>query len=136
MKYDSAGLSEIEIPVEKNLVINITDNGDLLLDNFNNIFNSYRKQISCVCFVGEGKIDFISKEEFKHYCQIIHRHEIKAALYSNRDVEIEKWMYIFDYIKLGSENNRYGPITKEGTNQKLYKKIEDEYRDITHIFWK
>ena len=152
MKYALCGYSELEIPDEQNLVIYITncqnhcvgchtpymneDYGDLLSEYFMDIYEAYKRQISCVCFMGEGKNTEDNHEEFKKYCEIIHNDNKLTALYSGRNCEIEEWMKCFDYIKIGSYVEKYGPLTKSTTNQKLYKNINDEYIDITSKFWK
>jgi len=110
--------------------------GDLLSNNFEQIYELYKNYITCVCFMGEGKNNDDSKKEFRRYCEIIHNDNKKVALYSGRDCDIEEWMLIFDYIKLGSYQKDLGPITYKSTNQHLYKKCNNLYVDITYLFWK
>ena len=152
MKYALCGYSELEIPDEQNLVIYITncqnhcvgchtpfmneDYGDLLSDYFMEIYEAYKEQITCVCFMGEGKNTEGNHKEFKEYCEIIHNDNKSTALYSGRNCEIEEWMKCFDFIKIGPYIEKYGPLTKNTTNQRLYKKIDDDYFDITSKFWK
>ena len=59
-----------------------------------------------------------------------------TALYCGRDSQIENWMEKFNYIKIGSYQEEKGPITKQTTNQKLFKKENNKYVDITYMFWK
>lgn len=151
MKYALCGFSELEIPCERNLVIYITncqnhcaechtsymhdDYGDYLDEHFTEIYEAYKKQITCVCFMGEGYNLLSNHNEFKGYCDIIHNDNKLTALYCGRDCDIEEWMNCFDYIKIGSYIKKYGPIIKNTTNQRLYKKVNDKYIDITSIFW-
>lgn len=151
MKYALCGFSELEIPNERNLVIYITncqnycvgchtpymhdDFGDYLFDNFINMYEAYKSQITCVCFMGEGKNTKENHNEFKKYCDLIHKDDKLTALYSGRDCEIEEWMNCFDYIKIGPYIEKYGPLTEKTTNQRLYKKVNNKYKDITSMFW-
>ena len=70
------------------------------------------------------------------YVLYAHEKGLKACLYSGRDVEIESWMGAFDYVKLGSYQSRYGPLSEKTTNQKFYKKQQGKYLDITEWFWR
>ena len=152
MKYALCGFSELEIPDERNLVIYISncqnhcpgchtpylndDYGDELSKFFDEIYEAYKDQITCVCFMGEGKNTSQEHNEFNYYCNIIHKDKKLAALYSGRDCEIEEWMKCFDYVKIGPYIQKYGPLKKKTTNQRLYKKDNDKYIDITYKFWK
>ena len=153
MYYALVGVSELEISNEKSLVIYISEcqhrcngchtpymherYGDLLKGNFNNIYELYKNYITCVCFLGEGREDENSRKEFREYCNIIHKDNIKTALYSGRNCKIEKWMTIFDYIKIGSYNKELGTLYSKNTNQRLYKKVnKNKYENITYFFWK
>ena len=151
MKYSSVGFSELEIPLERNLVIYLTEckhrcknchtpyaqeiYGDELIDYFTDIVIAYKNMITCVVFMGEGNETEKEHMEFDYYNNYIHSLGIKTALYSGRNCEIEDWMKQFDYIKIGSYDEKYGALTERTTNQKLYKKINDNYKDITNIFW-
>ena len=150
--YVSVGISELEIPTKKSLVIYISDcqhrcknchtpylhdsYGDLLKENFEIIFNVYYDYFDIVCFMGEGKESIEEKNEMINYCKFIHNKNKKTALYCGRDCDIEKWMNNFDYIKIGSYQENKGPLTKKNTNQKLFKKENNIYKDITYMFWK
>ena len=63
--------------------------------------------------------------------------KICGALYVIcRDTSIENWMYVFDYIKLGSYHEELGSLDSKTTNQRLYRKNdENKYEDITNRFW-
>lgn len=67
----------------------------------------------------------------------MHKDNIKTALYSGRNCKIEKWMTIFDYIKIGSYNKELATLYSKNINQRLYRKTnKNEYEDITYLFWK
>lgn len=151
LSYATAGISELEIPNKKSLVIYISEcrnncknchtpylhqkYGDLLKENFNELFAIYYNYLDVVCFMGEGKNAIQEHEEFNYYCNIVHKYNKEVALYCGRDCNIEKWMECFDYIKIGSYEEKKGPLTNKNTNQKLYKKENDIYQDITYMFW-
>lgn len=44
-------------------------------------------------------------------------------------------MYCFDYVKLGSYQETRGSLYNKNTNQRLYKKIDSKYKNITKLFW-
>ena len=152
LMYASVGISELEIPTKKSLVIYISNcqhrcrnchtpylhecYGDLLRENFETIFNVYYEYFDVVCFMGEGKETEEDKKEMLDYCTFIHSREKKTALYCGRDCQIENWMEKFNYIKIGSYQEEKGSITKQTTNQKLFKKENNKYVDITYMFWK
>lgn len=97
---------------------------------------AYLKQISCVCFLGEGKNEDEEHSEFHHLCNILHRLHLKTCLYSGRDCTIEGWMDCFDYIKVGSYNPDRGPISCSSTNQRIFRKTDNGYQDITSLLWR
>ncbi len=100
----------------------------LIRDNFG---------INCLLFLGEGN-DIDTLLSLSHY--IKQHYSLLIALYSGRN-EVEQSLYnVFDYIKLGAYNSKYGPLNKQTTNQRLYKIHHMQgscYReDITYRFWK
>ena len=46
------------------------------------------------------------------------------------------WKQVFDYIKIGPYIEKLGPLNKETTNQRLYKRTDSGWEDITKMFWK
>lgn len=84
--------------------------------------------------MGEGKNTIEEHDEFNNYCNILHKMNKKNALYCGRNCSIEDWMKCFDYVKTGSYIESKGSLYSKNTNQKLYKKENDSYKDITHIF--
>ena len=90
--------------------------------------------ITCICFMGgdanPGEINDLgnfTKEQLN----------LKAAWYSGMDdMNHSIVIQIFSYIKLGHYDEKYGPLNKESTNQRLYKIQGSDLVDITHKFWK
>ena len=152
MYYAGVGISELEIPNQKSLVIYISEcqnkctgchtpylhqrYGDLLKENFEDIFNLYYNYFDVLCIMGEGKCTKEVQEEIQYYCNYSHNHNKQFALYSGRDCEIEDWMKDFDFIKVGAYKEEYGPLTIATTNQILYKKENNSFINITAKFWK
>ena len=153
LHYTEAGLSHNEVPDETSLCIYISgcvnrckechypelqdsDYGDLLYKYIKSLIQLYLNQISCVCFLGEGRNTVHEKSELIEYCKLARSYGLKTCLYSGRDTEIEFWMCDFDYIKLGSFMPDKGALYEQTTNQRMYKKTENGYEDITFKFWK
>lgn len=109
--------------------------GVSLIEIYHSILEAYSKKISCVCFLGEGLNSKDEHKEFKTICEQIHKSGFKTCLYSGRDCIIEDWMNIFDFIKLGSYNDKCGDLSCPTTNQRLYRKASHGYDDITYLFW-
>jgi anaerobic ribonucleoside-triphosphate reductase activating protein len=149
--YASAGISELEIPNKKSLVIYISEcsnncegchtpylhykYGDELKENFEILFQVYKNYFDILCILGEGKETIEDKEEIKYYCEYAHLNNKEFCLYSGRVCDIEEWMINFDYVKLGSYKNEYGPLTSKSTNQRLLKRNFNSFEDITYLFW-
>lgn len=86
-------------------------------------------------FLGEGENTSNTRKELKKYANKAKKLGLKTCLYSGRDIEIEKWMNIFDFVKVGSYKKEFGSLFSETTNQKFYKKTTKGFIDITNIFW-
>lgn len=96
--------------------------------------------ITCVCFMG-GDAD---PEYVKNMALVAKSYNpaIRTAWYSGNDAFLEDHCGAFDYIKTGKYIEKYGPLDKETTNQRMYKRIctdkrENlyEWKDITEKFW-
>jgi len=151
--YTEVCLSPYEVPDNKAICIYISgcmnrcaechypllqrnDYGDLLADNFRSIIELYRAYATCVCFFGEGRNAEEEHKEFEGMISYAKKHGLKTCLYCGRNTEIEPWMMQFDYIKTGSFQAEFGGLNERTTNQKMYEKINGEYRNVTHKFWK
>lgn len=151
LKYVDARITFAEIPDEVTLCINITgcknkcrnchspylaeDTGTELI--FKEILElcDKNKGISCISFMGGDNdpsyINKIAKMLKKE------RKSIKIAWYSGKDILSEDIdVKYFDYIKIGSYREELGPLNSELTNQRMYKVINGELKDVTNKFWK
>lgn len=153
LHYLEFGISHMEVPGETTLCIYISgcsnrcpkchyvqlqdaDVGEVLSEYFDLILNMYHMYTTCVCFMGEGDCSAESIGELRQYVLRSHARGYKCCLYSGRDTEIEEWMKVFDYLKIGSYNDAYGPLTSKSTNQKMYMRRSDNtFIDITYRFW-
>lgn len=151
LRYIEFGLSHQEVPEESAICIYISGcpnhcpnchypelqdplNGDPLLEQLPNIIDLYYAQATCVCLLGEGDGSKMDRGELVECAKYILKRGLKSCLYSGRDVQPEKWMNCFDYIKLGSYKEKFGDLYKITTNQRFYEKVEGMFRDITRKF--
>ena len=89
-----------------------------------------------MCFMGEGEQSEIVRRELLAYVQESHNRGYTCCLYSGRDVEIEEWMKVFDYVKIGSYQKDKGALCERTTNQHMWKRMNNgSYEDITYQFW-
>lgn len=150
--YTEVDLSPLEVPDEQALCIYISgcmnhcpschypelqcmEYGFPLRDNFEKLMLLYLRYCSCICFMGEGENSSASRQELFAYADLAHAYGLRTCLYSGRDTGIEDWMRCFDYIKVGSYQSDFGPLSKPSTNQRMYKVDQQKYIDITSWFW-
>lgn len=153
LKYYNFDIVFAEIPNEVTLAINITNcpnrcvgchsphlqqniGENLSKEELSRLIRTYEYDITCVCFMGgDGDTHTVSllaqwiKENFS---------QIKTAWYSGREKLPNSFCTTdFNYIKLGSYQEKYGPLNKQTTNQRLYS-VEDNglLTDITSKLWK
>ena len=97
--------------------------------------------INCVCFMGEGKDPSALQSlalDIRYFYD-----GIKVALYSGRNEVEDYYGMCFDFIKVGPYIEKFGPLNKETTNQRLYEitrkydgdNVSIERKDITYKFW-
>ena len=149
--FAEAGLSQAEVPCEVSLCIyisgclnhckdcsypelQITDYGNPLSEYLFDLVELYLPRITCVCFLGEGENTKEDREELINYANFIKAKGLKICLYSGRNTDIEDWMRGFEYIKLGAFDINRGALTEKTTNQVMFQKINDDYKDITSKF--
>jgi anaerobic ribonucleoside-triphosphate reductase activating protein len=153
LKYVNTGVVFQEIPDEVTLAVNISncpchcpgchsrflweDIGNLLttqvLDNFVQEFGA---NITCICFMG-GDAEPLYVNTLARYLHTAHP-KFKVGWYSGR-LRIPSGVQKadFDYIKIGPYIAHLGPLNRKTTNQRLYKRLEDnKFMDITARFWK
>ena len=92
------------------------------------LINQYKGLITCVCFMGGDA----APEEVARLAA--HIQGLKTAWYSGRTLMPEK--DVFDYVKLGPYIESLGGLKSPTTNQRLYKREDDTWVDITDSFWK
>ncbi len=152
LKYYNFDIVFAEIPDEVTLAINITncpnrcvgchsphlqqDIGEnLSKEELSRLICTYEYDITCVCFMGgDGEPYIVSllaqwvKENFSR---------IKTAWYSGKEKLPNSFCTaVFNYIKLGSYQEKYGPLNKSTTNQRLYSvETNGSLTDITFKLW-
>lgn len=97
--------------------------------------------ITCVCFMGGDANpkeinDLATYITAKNMCGY---KSLKIGWYSGKDELSEDIdIRLFDYIKLGHYDEKFGGLDKETTNQRLYKITHNKESliDITSKFWK
>ena len=97
--------------------------GTLVKDNFG---------VDCFLFLGEGR----DPETLVSLAAYVRSQGLAAALYSGR-TELEPFIRdAFDYVKTGPYIPERGPLNDPHTNQRLYRRVEGEWVDITSRFWR
>ncbi len=87
----------------------------------------YKGLITCVAFMGGDA----NPEEVRRLAAYVK--DLKTAWYSGR-MNLPKDG--FDYVKIGPYIEELGGLKSEKTNQRLYKRVGEEWSDITSSFWK
>ena len=150
LKYVDAKVVFAEVPDEVTLAINISNcpcqckgcHSSYLAQDIGTelTFNEVRKLIkhnsgiSCIAFMGGDsepkRIDALASFVTNHY-------QLKVAWYSGRQ-ELSKEIDLqnFDFIKLGSYKEEFGPLNSKTTNQRFYKVSDGELVNITSRFYK
>ena len=153
LKYVNTGVVFQEIPDEVTLSINIArcpchcpgchsqylweDIGEPLTARcLNGLVNEYKKDITCVCFMGGDA----EPEYVQTMAEFLHRQhpQMKVGWYSGRArVPFNINKALFDYIKLGPYIRHLGSLKQPTTNQRVYKKEADgTFIDITSRYWR
>lgn len=155
MKVASFDIVFQEIPGEVTLALNLSncpchcpgchsphlaeDIGEVLDEALlEDLIGRYKGLITCVAFMGGDA----EPEEVARLANCIHelrmKNEelrLKTAWYSGR-MNMPTDKQAFDYVKLGPYIEALGGLKSEKTNQRLYKRVGDEWEDITNSFWK
>ena len=85
--------------------------------------------------MGEGENTTCEHQEFYKMTEIAQRHNLKTCLYCGRDTDVEEWMKIFDFVKLGSYQENNGNLKDKNTNQKFLEKTKNGYINVNYKFW-
>ncbi|MBO7457223.1 MAG: 4Fe-4S cluster-binding domain-containing protein [Paludibacteraceae bacterium] len=100
------------------------------------LLDRYGSMITCVAFMGGDQ----APEEVAQWAEYVKRIRnqesgIKTAWYSGR-MNMPSVAGPFDYVKIGPYIESLGGLKSEKTNQRLYKRVGDEWQDITSVFRK
>lgn len=150
MKYTDEMICFQEVPDETTLSFSISncphhcdgchsayladDIGIPLLGVIRDRLEHYKGLITCVLFMGGD--DEKQIEELKECSSICKEYGVKTALYSGADSVPNELYKLFDYIKIGHYDKNCGGLNCKTTNQRMFKKRETFWEDITHRFWK
>lgn len=150
LRYKGYSIVLQEVPNEITLAINIcgcpykckgchssylwdNDGEELKIEDIKKLLDKYSFALTCVCLMG-GDWEV---EELKKIKQIVNNYGLKIAIYSGSD-RLETLITLkelrFNYIKIGSYQEKLGGLTSKNTNQKMYKLENGNYTDITDIF--
>ena len=101
----------------------------------------YGSMITCVAFMGgDAAPDEVAQwaayiKSTDRFADRVQSTDLKTAWYSGR-TNMPKEEKAFDYVKLGPYIESLGGLKSEKTNQRFYKRVGDEWQDITSVFWK
>ena len=161
MKVASFDIVFQEIPGEVTLALNLSncpchcpgchsphladDIGEPLNEDLlNGLLARYGAMITCVAFMG-GDAEPEEVARWARYLKLeIGNLKLKTAWYSGRPTYpntpknqiIPNTPNPFDYVKLGPYIESLGGLKSPTTNQRLYKRVGNEWQDITSSFWK
>lgn len=150
MKVASYDIVFQEIPDEVTLALNISrcpchcpgchsphlaeDIGEPLTTSLlESLLARYGSAVTCVCIMGGDA----APDEVNAWLGYIHGLGKKTGWYSGRETkarEVEDAS--LDYLKLGPYIEEKGGLRQPGTNQRLYRRTDNEWVDITSVFWK
>ena len=99
------------------------------------VIAKYSGLITCVCFMG-GDADPAEVARLA-----AHVKNLKTAWYSGRQYTPENvpssfHLSPFSFLKFGPYIEELGGLKSEKTNQRLYKRVGENWEDITSVFWK
>jgi anaerobic ribonucleoside-triphosphate reductase activating protein len=103
---------------------------ETLLDG---LMDRYGSQITCVCFMGGDQ----DPEYVLRMAEHVRQASVKAAWYSGRQgmpMAYHLPLDSLDYVKFGPYIEALGGLKSPETNQRLYKRVGDNWEDITGLF--
>lgn len=150
LKFYNTQIGFREFPDEVSLLINITncpnrcpgchssylvqDIGEILDKRSLDELIEKNPGITCVGFMG-GDINVLSVVALSRYVK--EKYGLKTGWYSGKDFLSEYIdLRFFNYIKVGSYKEEFGPLDSKTTNQVMYEIIDCEMKDITNKFWR
>ncbi len=107
----------------------------LTTDELDRLITQQDSGITCLAFMG-GDAEPGEVSRLAAYTHAQHP-ELKVAWYSGRTV-ISQLIdrQNFDFIKIGPYLSHLGPLNKQTTNQRLYRRQGEQWEDITSAFWR
>jgi len=150
MKVASFDIVFQEIPEEVTLALNISqcpchckgchsphlaeDTGEpLTTELLETLLTRYDAAVTCVCIMGGDA----APEEVNSWLAYIHSLGKKSAWYSGRETKApEVDDQHLDFLKLGPYIEEKGGLKQPTTNQRLYRRVDNQWIDITSLFWK
>ena len=106
------------------------------------LIEKYSGLITCVCFMGGDA----NPAEVARLAEQVQRpttndQRLKTAWYSGRTRDLNNPndlidLKVFNYVKFGPYIESLGGLKSPTTNQHLYKRVGDEWQDITNLFWR
>ena len=149
LKYANYDIVFQEVPDEVTLAINITncpnhcagchspylwENKGTVLDRteLDQLIKKYASGITCVCFMG-GDASPYDVANLAMYLKGQHP-KLKAGWYSGKN-ELPTAFHdeVFDYIKLGRYDAKYGPLDSPTTNQRMMKRLADKVNPMNAL---
>ena len=151
LKFVDSIITFSEIPDEISLCINLSNcphrcegcHSSYLQEDIGNELNKEVLKdlidknvgITCVCFMG-GDNDIPSLSILAQYVR--HRYQLKTAWYTGLEFKPSLDRPIctyFDFIKTGPYIESLGPLNNPNTNQRMWVKIKNAFKDITNKFY-
>ena len=145
LKYISTCVALQEVPDEISLIINVSGcphkcegchsqylweyKGNYLLDDLATIINERGQYVTCVCIMG-GDYNITELNAALAYIQ---SRGYKTCVYLGCNY-IPPNLIDVDYLKIGSFKKNLGGLDKLTTNQRFYKNVNGQYKDITYVF--
>ena len=106
------------------------------------LIEKYSGLITCVCFMG-GDANPAEVARLAEHVQrpTTNDQRLKTAWYSGRTRDLNNPndlidLKVFNYVKVGPYIEELGGLKSPTTNQHLYKRVGDEWQDITNLFWR
>ena len=138
-----------EVPGEVTLALNISgcpcrcpgchsphlweDTGEPLTSGLlDDLIARYEGLVTCVAFMGG---DQAPDEVFRLAQYVKETHPMLKTAWCSGRIKMPT-NGTLDYVKLGPYVETLGGLKSERTNQRFYKRVGDEWRDITSVFWK
>lgn len=101
-------------------------------DTLQDLMEKYKGKVSCICFMGGDW----NPEELLSYIKMAKGAGFTTALYVGGTTFYVEFLEYLDYIKTGAYVESLGGLSSRDTNQKMWKKENNDWIDITRSFWR